>query len=79
MYENFTKTFLIVGKYFLNMCQSGWKVSIKLFDYKPFRYYKLIKLIKTLCPKSPSAQGLVACLPVRLLFKSPKHNALYPA
>ena len=24
----------------------------------------------TLCPKSPSARGLVACLPVRLLFKS---------
>ena len=36
--------------------------------------------IKTssLCPKSPSARGLVACLPVRLLFKSTKHNAFYP-
>ena len=32
----------------------------------------------TLCPKSPSARGLVACLPVRLLFKSTKHNAFYP-
>ena len=32
----------------------------------------------TLCPKSPSARGLVACLPVRLLFKSILNNALYP-
>ena len=32
----------------------------------------------SLCPKSPSARGLVACLPVRLLFKSTKHNAFYP-
>ena len=32
----------------------------------------------TLCPKSPSARGVVACLPVRLLFKSTKHNAFYP-
>ena len=32
----------------------------------------------TLCPKSPSARGLVACLPVRLLFKSTKHNEFYP-
>ena len=31
-----------------------------------------------LCPKSPSARGLVACLPVRLLFKSTKHNVFYP-
>ena len=34
--------------------------------------------INTLCPKSPSVRGLVACLPVRLLFKSTKHNAFYP-
>ena len=33
--------------------------------------------MNTLCPKSPSARGLVACLPVRLLFKSTKHNAFY--
>ena len=32
----------------------------------------------TLCLKSLSARGLVACLPVRLLFKSTKHNAFYP-
>ena len=32
----------------------------------------------TLCPKSPSVRGLVACLPVRVLFKSTKHNAFYP-
>ena len=30
-----------------------------------------------LCPKSPSARGLVACLPVRQLFKSTKHIAFY--
>ena len=30
----------------------------------------------TLCPKSPSARGLVACLPVRLLFKSTKQCIL---
>ena len=27
-----------------------------------------------LCPKSPSARGLVACLPVRLLFKASAHS-----
>ena len=32
----------------------------------------------SLCPKSPSVRRLVACLPVRLLFKSTKRNALYP-
>ena len=32
-----------------------------------------------LCPKSPSVRGLVACLPVPLLFRSStKHNAFYP-
>ena len=30
------------------------------------------------CFKSPSVRGFVACLPVRLLFKSIKHNAFYP-
>ena len=38
----------------------------------------LNRLAISLCPKSPSARGLVACLPVRLLFKSTKHNAFYP-
>ena len=32
----------------------------------------------TLCPKSSIARGLVSCLPVRLMFKSTKHNAFYP-
>ena len=41
-------------------------------------YYIEQSKCKTLCPKSPSARGLVACLPVHLLFKSTKHNAFYP-
>ena len=32
----------------------------------------------TLCPKSPSARGLVASLPVRLLFKSIKKQCNLP-
>ena len=38
----------------------------------------LFCVVIALCFKSPSARGLVACLPVRLLFKSTKHNAFYP-
>ena len=29
-------------------------------------------------PRAPVREGLVACLPVRLFFKSTKHNAFYP-
>ena len=53
-------------------------------DHIKFRYPRKVAVNKinhdiyTLCPKSPSARGLVACLPVRLLFKSTKHNAFYP-
>ena len=36
------------------------------------------RLLTLLCPKSPSARDVVACLPVRLLFKSTKHNEFYP-
>ena len=32
----------------------------------------------SLCPKSPSARGFVACLPDRLLFKSIENNTFYP-
>ena len=35
-------------------------------------------LFKTLCPKSPSVRGIVAFLPVPLLFKYLSHNAFYP-
>ena len=33
-------------------------------------YLPLFRLLFSLCPKRPSARGLVASLPVRLLFKS---------
>ena len=39
---------------------------------------KTLTLPLTLCPKSPSVLGFVACLPVRLLFKSISHHAFYP-
>ena len=49
-------------------------------DYKPYTYlsfsqkyqqsFVIWTTTNTLCPKSPSARGLVASLPVRLLFKS---------
>ena len=38
----------------------------------------IIHVLRPLCPKSPSARGLVACLPVRPLFKFTKHNGFYP-
>ena len=40
--------------------------------------WELVLALALACPKSPSACGFVACLPVRLLFKSLKHNAFYP-
>ena len=61
-------------------CDDTIAYKTKIFIYKtlqleqPVCYGEVI----TLCPKSPSARGLVACLPVRLLFKSTKHNAFYP-
>ena len=42
-----------------------------------WRHYNFV-CYNSLCPKSPSARGSVACLPVRLLFKSTKHNAFHP-
>ena len=49
--------------------------DIFVIDLKDFN---CMRWLPTLCPKSPSARGLVACLPVRLLFKSTKHNVFYP-
>ena len=51
------------------------EVNVSLKPPKPTAYTKLSttkvwRFIQSLCPKSPSARGLVASLPVRLLFKS---------
>ena len=61
-------------------------MSYRIMGYKFFK--KLLRvntcqldcgyMCISLCPKSPSARGFIACLPVRLLFKSTKHNAFYP-
>ena len=39
------------------------------------RALSFILIIQVLCPKSPSVRGLVAPLPVRLLFKYLSNNA----
>ena len=56
-------------------------MDVSYFDNTTFFQFTedlLPQVTKTLCPMSPSARGLVACLAVRLLFKSTKHNDFYP-
>ena len=57
-----------------------WDITYTIFvEANPFLNLVVItRPFSSLCPKSPSERGLVACLPVRLLFKSTKHNAFYP-
>ena len=51
---------------------------MRINKYEDRNVLGVCDIASTLCPKSPSARGLVACLPVRLLFQSTKHNAFYP-
>ena len=48
-------------------CKPG---RIKVMHQIQAYNHTILLIIKSLCPKSPSVRGLVASLPVRLLFKS---------
>ena len=68
----------ITFNYFLRSSHSH-PAKVKFFDVCAIDFKQaLVDCRRSLCPKSPSVQGFVASLPVRLLFKYLSHNAFCP-